>query len=230
MKRRNGKLYIVLLAALVAAVVLAWVLLRPSASEEPTTPDSSAAPGTFDLDHGVELVKAGRYSGQYVEDGSDEIVQDILAITIKNGGDQDIQLGRVVLTASDGRTFAFDFTTLPAGESLSILESERQAYDPNLKIVSAALNNVALFSQPMSLCGDVFELTLGDGSIGVKNISGKAISGGRVFYKNVSGSALVGGITYMTTVPALAAGEEAVLPAGHFRLSGSRLMFATYAE
>ena len=64
----------------------------------------------------------------------------------------------------------------------------------------------------------------------MKNVSGRALGGGRVFYKSISGGGLVGGITYMVTLPALAAGQEVTLPAGHFSLSGSRLMFTTYAE
>ena len=180
--------------------------------------------------HGCRAGCRSRCSGPFVEDGSDRPMETIAAVTLENRGGDDIQLGRVTVAAEDGASYSFEFTTLPAGESLSVLEVNGAAYDPAHGIIGAALDNVALFSQPMSLCGDVFELSLADGSIGVKNISGKAISGGRVFYKSISGSALVGGITYMTTVPALDAGEEVTLSAGHFSLSGSRLMFATYAE
>ena len=228
MKKGNkGKLYIGLAAAAVAVAVLALVL-RPGTDAAPDA--DPAVPATIEMSHGVVLTHIGAYTGPFVEDGSDRPMENIAAVTLENRGGDDIQLGRVTVAAEDGASYSFEFTTLPAGESLSVLEVNGAAYDPAHGIIGAALDNVALFPGPLTLCSDVFELSLADGSIGVKNISGKAISGGRVFYKSISGSALVGGITYMTTVPALDAGEEVTLSAGHFSLSGSRLMFATYAE
>lgn len=223
----KGNLYIALAAVVVVAALA--LFLRPGGGDSPAVSEP-AAPTVLEMDHGVVLTNVGRYSGAFVEDGSDTPVADVLAITVENRGETDIQLGRVTLTAKDGQTYTFDFTTLPAGESLSVLESGRKTWQEGLEIVSAALDHVALFARPLSLCPEVYELSLADGSITVRNVSGRAVSGGRVFYKSIAAGELVGGITYMTTVPALEAGAETTLNAGHFSLSGSRLMFVTYAE
>ena len=210
---------------ILAAVVILLILLGGGSGKK-SEPD----PDWISLGEELYLVKVDRYSGMYLEDGSDTIVQDIMAITVVNNGEEAVQLGNVEVRSAQGQVYSFEFTTLFPGEQMVVLERNRAAYDPALEVAYAGVTMVARFQQAPELHEDVLEVSCADQAITVKNVSGETFNGGRVFYKNVSGDLLIGGITYMATVPALTEDEEVTLFAGHYTVDGSRLMFVTYAE
>ena len=199
-------------------------------TQEPVQEQPQEQTNTQNMSNSLQLVQTGRYSGMFVEDGSDELVQDILAITVENTGEKTVQLASLTLTAKSGEIYEFELTTLPPGEKLAVLEKNRAPYDSSMEIASVQSGDVIVFDEEPTLCEDVLEFSCADRSVTVKNISDKDISGGRVFYKSVSGNTLVGGITYMLTIPALRAGQETTLSAGHYLDGASRLIFATYAN
>lgn len=223
-KTKDKKLLFAAAGLVLVAVVVLLVLFGQGKGEEEPAQDA------MDLGQGISLVEVRRYSGMYLEDGSDTIVQDVLAILVENTGEEAVQLATVELHTVDGQLYTFEFTTLLPGEQMLVLEKNRAAYDPTLQVVYAMTNGVAIFAEEPSMHSDVLELSTSDGAITVKNVSGDDFAGGRVFYKNVSGDLLIGGITYMATVPALQEGQEVTLSAVHYTDSGSRLMFVTYAE
>lgn len=212
-----------------AAAVLFFAgvgIFVPYAGESAETPEPQPEAGV-DLGSGLSVVQVGRYSGLYVEDGSDEIVQDVLAVTVENTGEQTLRLAHITVTDTAGTQYAFELTTLPPGEKLIALELSRAPSLPDLSIADIRLDEVILFDQPPTLQEDVLSFACTQSNIGVKNISEERIAGGHVFYKQDSGSALVGGITFMVAIPELHPGEEVSLYAGHYYEGASRLMFAT---
>ena len=192
---------------------------------------ANAAPVNFPLNlgSGVYVTAIAPFSGLYVEDGADDMVENVCRIALENSGTETIQLMDVVLTDRAGAEYAFRVTTLLPGATMTVQEQNRAGYDPAMDIVEARTENVALFDEPLSLHEDILAITTGDYSITVENVSGEDFAGGRVFYKTVVDGIYQGGITYMITIPELSAGESVQRDSLHFLQSRSELMFVTYA-
>ena len=161
-----------------------------------------------------------------MEDGTDEVVSGILMIIVKNTGEKAVQYAEITLP--DSGAF-FTLSTLPAGESVVLLEQTRMAYTGNEDVTQAAASNMAVFSEPLSLCEDKLQLQILDGALNVINISGQDIEGDVViYYKNAASDLYYGGITYRVRIEGgLKADEVKQIMADHFSASGSKVMFVT---
>lgn len=178
----------------------------------------------------LSLIKASRYAGYFVEDGSDDTVSDIMAITVRNDGDKTVQYAHIILTLGEA-AYEFDVTTLPAGASAQLLELSRQPMPDSIDGMTAEVSTCVLFNTEPSMCEDVFGIETQDTAITVTNNSGIDITGQiYVYYKIAYGDLYMGGITYRVSVSGLKAGESATCYAGHFSTGYSKLMFVSYVQ
>ena len=182
------------------------------------------------MDGLVTVEKVGRYAGIFVEDGSDEIVSDVFAITVVNNSDKMLQYAQVVITCG-GEEYTFDMSTIPAGARAQVLEKDKKALPEDLSGAQTVLTTVTEFQEAPSTYPEVFELTPFEYSVNIKNISKSNISGDvYVYYKTKVGDLYMGGITYRAKVSDLASGEEKSAYASHFYGSDSEILFVTYAK
>lgn len=182
------------------------------------------------MDGLVTVEKVGRYAGIFVEDGSDEIVSDVFAITVVNNSDKMLQYAQVVITCG-GEEYTFDMSTIPAGARAQVLEKNKKALPEDLSDAQTVLTTVTEFQEAPSTYPEVFELTPFEYSVNIKNVSKSDISGDvYVYYKTKVGDLYMGGITYRAKVTDLAAGEEKSAYASHFYGSDSEILFVTYAK
>lgn len=251
--RRPRWVYILLAAAVILVVDLILFLALRDRQAQPEIPEVSSETVTeavsaqeaqpqqppavagetreedirFSLDFGLEITAVGAYTGAYVEDGSNEVVSDVLMITVKNGGEDFIQYGEICLETAEGEA-KFSLSTLLPGETAVLLEQSRMTHQ-GAAVSSARTENVALFSEKPTLCEDKLEIGVLDGAINVTNISGAPIEGDVViYYKNYSGGLYYGGITYRVRLEGgMEAGEIRQLMTEHFSAAGSRVVFVT---
>ena len=234
-KQKNNRwLLIVLGAAAVAAVC--FLLLRPEQETPPAQEEAQQSgiqieqvqKAEIALPYDLVLQDIGSYTGLYMEDGSNEVLSDILMIVARNDGEKTVQYAEILMS-DDAQTAQFTLTTLPPGESVVLLEQSRMAYDGGREVTEIEVSQIALFPEEPTLCEDKLELQPLNGMLKITNISGGDISGDVVvYYKNSSADMLYGGITYRVTIAGgLKAGESRQVPAGHLSQSGSRIMFAT---
>ena len=182
------------------------------------------------LGEGIELQALSGYQGPYVEDGTDDIVSDVLAITVRNDGDKTVQYAHIILTQGE-TAYEFDVTTLPVGASAQLLELSRQPMPDNTDGMTAQVTACAVFDTEPTMCEDVFQIEMQDTAITITNNSGSDITGQiYVYYKIAYGDLYMGGITYRVGTAGLKAGESTTCYAGHFSTDYSKLMFATYVQ
>ena len=182
------------------------------------------------LGSGLSLMSASRYAGAFVEDGTDDIVSDVLAITIRNDGDKTVQYAHIILTQGEA-AYEFDVTTLPVGASVQLLELSRQPMPDSTDGMTAEVSACAVFDTEPSLCEDVFRIETQDTAITITNNSDSDITGQiYVYYKIAYGDLYMGGITYRVGAAGLKAGESTTCYAGHFSTDYSKLMFVTYVQ
>lgn len=248
-KKKSKKQLLILLLAIICVLTIALIcvdqkdptnlsnsestVLNPQTSgkdienstEYTEIPEESVKNLTM-LEGNLKICEISSYMGSYVEDGSDEYVENIMMLILENQGDNYIQLANVTIN----HQYVFEFTTLFPGEKVMILEKNRSAYVENMEITSAELHNVAVFHEIPTMCEELLEIDVKDGMIHISNISENDFQGGKLFYKNVLNDQYLGGITYFSTIPKLEQGQSIKLSANHFQEDSSKLLFVTYGK
>lgn len=187
--------------------------------EQPTTdvslPDDANNQTAF-LGRDLYITHVGNYTGAYMEDGSDEVVSDVLMIILKNEGDMPLQLARITLEYADF-TANFEATNVPAGEMVVLLEKNRHEYVSD-NFYGAAATDVVFFQKDMSLQEDKLKITGANGSLTVENLTNEEMGEIYIYYKNSASDGLFyGGITYRTRVAAgLKPGKSTTVTTGHY--------------
>lgn len=239
--RKDPKGILLLLTAvliLALTVALVWLLAGREnglGAQKPSGPQTQTYPirventekVNINLGYGMQLVDVGKYSGIYMEDGTNDIVSNQLMVVVQNQGTQDIQYAEIEMPIGD-KTAYFKMSTLPVGETVVLLEQERMMYTGE-KVTLAISKNVVLFEEPMSLQRDTFELKAMNGAINITNTTNSDIEGDVViYYKNYASGKLYGGVTYRSMIKGgIKAGEIKQIQAQHYDPSISRIMFVT---
>lgn len=255
-KNKSGKrtvlwtIIVIEVIILLAALLVWWAFAydggstEPTVPEEPITPETSATVpqvtvpeptieeivdiGGTSIDNDLIIRNIGAYTGAFVEDGTNDIVSGVLMLVVANNGEEAVQYAEITLPTENGDA-KFTLSTLPVGESVVLLEQNRMAYTGDEDATLATADNVAFFSEPLSLHEEKLKLQILDGAINVTNISGEDIDGDIViYYKNAATDLYYGGITYRVRIEGgMQADEIKQIMASHFSDSGSKVMFVT---
>lgn len=199
-------------------------------STEATAPESEPEKPEILLE-AIEITSFDSYTGPFVEDGSDDTVENILAITVKNNTPQTLQYAEATLLFGD-TTAQFAFSTLRPGESVMVLEKNRLEYVEGMEPSSYQFDNVIYFTEEPTLCADKISISALDGAFNVRNISGENLTGNiAIYYKNKTAQGYLGGITYRTVIQGgMAKDEIKQIMVNHFQVDESQIMFADYTE
>lgn len=181
--------------------------------------------------NGISVVSVDSITGMYVEDGSDDVLSDILTVTFRNDADVTLQYAKLILSIGE-EDYVFDISTVPPGQSVRAMEINRKSLVSADGDVSLNQENIVWFNEEPSMCEDVLSVEQSSNGIVLKNISSDTITAPvYVFYKNYVDDVLIGGITYRTgTDKDIKPGKTVVLSAGHFDPEVSQLMFITYGS
>lgn len=183
----------------------------------------------FTFAEGISISSIYKYAGMFMEDGTNEVVQDVMMLIVRNDTAQDLQLARFEVDYSD-YTAQFEVTNLPAGQSVVALEQNRRAYSDD-SYQDVKIKDVVFFAEPMSLCENQVKLTGGEGYIDVENISEDTLGLVYIYYKNSAKDILYGGITYRVKLDTgLEPGEITRVTTGHYSPENSTILLVQIAE
>ena len=211
-----------------ALAVVATMLLTMAAcgEKEPDPTGSSQTTAVTEIPQGVQsqtaflgnnlyITDIGKYTGVYMEDGSDEFVSDVMMVVLKNESESPLQLARINLQFAEF-TANFEVTNLPAGESVVLLEKNRHAYVEE-SYIRATADNVAFFREPMNLREDQVKLSGVNGAITVENLTDQVMGEIYIYYKNSATDLYYGGITYRARVDSgLKPGKQTTVMTNHY--------------
>lgn len=245
MKKNKSKVkpvHLVIMMALILAVI--WFViglgvrqeqnsgLETSGGQVTDVTGDEDMTANFNLENGLEITEIGTYSGTFMEDGSDEEVQDVLMIKVTNTSDTVLQYTEIVLKEESGEEARFALSTLPPNETVVVLEATRKEFKESVNYVSAEAQDVVFFNEGISMHSDKLELGGLEGAFNIKNISEEDITGDvYIYYKNYEEDLFYGGITYRAKVEGgIKAGEIKQVMTKHYDPETCMVMFVTIGE
>lgn len=228
-KKENSKKKYVIISTVLIVLIVTCVLTLVKCTDF-FNKDEEKTDSYINLGEGIKISSIGSYNGMFVEDGSNEKLEDILSIVVVNTNENDLQYAEIYLKY-ENYTAEFTVSNLPSGESAMLFEKKR-AKSREEKPDIYLMENSVFFQTKMDAKNDIIEISGVNGVANIKNISDKDIVGEIVIdYKNYSNNMFYGGITYRITVSGgLKAGEIKQTNAGHFSPSNSRIMSVNIIE
>lgn len=190
--------------------------------------DSKVTPnGALFLTDGIYVTDIEKYSGEYVEDGSNDNVKNIISATVINTSETSYQLVEFSLTFPQG-TYHFSVKSLLAHSKVKVLEKDRNFIPSRTDEVRGAVETIIPFTENPTVHLEELEITFADSIINVKNITDKPINDIYVYYKGVRDDIFFGGITYRVSVGTVNPGEITQVMSENFKADSSRIIFATF--
>ena len=180
-------------------------------------------------DSNLIIEKVGSYTGNYLEDGSDEPIEKVAAIIISNTSDKMLQVGDITFKVSDKENATFRVTNLLPHTSALVLESNKRKYSD--KDDYSYGNVVNAYLDAPDLLEDKFEVIKENGNLKLKNKTDKTYKKVYVYYKYVqSGGAFMGGITYRVPFENIEGKKTVTSVANHFSANTSAIVDVQIAE
>lgn len=155
------------------------------------------------------------FSGQFVEDGRDELVENVAAILVKNDSDQFLDLATLTYDI-DGQMATFIVTGLPAGKSAWVMEATRMQATHDS--VFTYVDCISSFKSEVLLVTTKVTITAEGNMLTATNNTDQTLEDVCVYYRNVhSDGNYFGGITYLVSFGTLEPGQSAQSMAGHYK-------------
>lgn len=190
---------------------------EPDAAAKPTAPDSTTKPpNSTSNPTGQKLTcdRIARFTGKFVEDGSDIPVENVLAVLITNQTDEYLDLANLEFDV-DGEKATFIVTGLPAGRSAWVMEATGMTVSEDA--VCEYQGSATSFRDDVIASAEEVEIHTGDNLLQAENKTSRTLEDVFVYYKIVhSDGNYFGGITYMVTFGTLRPGETVEKIAGHY--------------
>lgn len=227
----------VLLIAAAVTVAVAVVLREapPAETEIPATaspvPETDPAMGDLaDLGNGLVLSSLSSVAAQFPEDGSDELLLDLLCAEVRNDSAAMLQISHVSVTVN-GIEYLFELTNLPAGATMRVYEKNRATAPAVMDSMEAECRFASFYETAPSPDMEGLSVAPAERGIAVGNLTDTSLEQTvYVYYKTVVDGVYVGGITYRVRVDGLAAGETVTVYAPHATAEHTEIMFVEYGN
>lgn len=162
------------------------------------------------------------YSGQYVEDGRDELVTNVAAILVTNRSGKFLDLATLTFMI-DGREASFRVSGLPAGRSAWVLEASRMTATQSSTFTFVDM--VTGFRENVISSTDKLSITCIGNLVTATNKSDIKLEDVFVYYRVLhSDGNYLGGITYVIDFGTLEPGQSVEKLAGHFSAEHARIV------
>lgn len=154
------------------------------------------------------------FSGQFVEDGRDELVENVAAIRVTNHSEQYLEFSTLIYEIN-GQTATFVATGLPPGKSAWVMEKSRMIIDNGSEFHYQG--STTSFKADVGSTSDQIEITSDGNMLTATNKSKKEMENIVVYYKVLHDDGnFFGGITYVVDFGNVKAGESKKTLAGHY--------------
>lgn len=213
MKKRNIAAVVIIVSAIVLIVV--GIILITDAKKDGKQPSSvpyGKAQLGVTVDSWLKIIEIDEYYGR-------------LAVVAENVSDDDVEYAVLTVKTAD-ETLSFNVSAVLSGAKVVLLCNEAVKSDPYEVYTSWQIKDKVLFENPPVMNEDEIELSILDGSVSIKNISGKDIESDIVvYYKDKKEDLLNGSVTYKFSVDALKEGAQTYVKAPELNEKNCQIIF-----
>lgn len=197
--------------------------------DDETKADTGKTVETVLSDSNLIVESIGSYTGNFIEDGSDETIKAVTALVISNISDKMLQVGDITFQVNDKETASFRVTNLLPHTSVLVLETNKRTYSDKDDYSYGTVVN-AYLDKP-DLMKKVFKITKENGKLVLKNKTDKSYKKVYVYYKYAqTGGAFLGGITYRVPFENVEGKKSVSSVANHFNANTSVIVDVQIAE
>ena len=215
------KLFIIGLSVLSVILLFVPAFQLISSREKETQTNSSTDNNNVQLgvtvDSWLKIIEIDEYYGN-------------LAVVVENVSDNDIEYA-LLTDKTRENTLTFNVSALLSGTKAVLLCNEEVGKNAEEDYTGWQTENLIYFENPPSIDTDKLDISLADGSISVKNISGEDINSDIViFYKDKKDDLVNGSVTYKTRVKGLKAGSQTYLKTPELNENNCQIIFTAYDD
>ena len=154
------------------------------------------------------------FSGQFVEDGRDELVENVAAMLVTNNSDQYLDLATLIYDIN-GETATFVVTGLPAGKSAWVMEKSGLVIAGDAKFTYKG--STTSFRGDVIASTDKITITSDGNMLTAVNNTNETMENVVAYYKTIhTDGNYFGGITYLVDFGTIEPGASSETMAGHY--------------
>lgn len=167
-------------------------------------------------DIGVEIVSVGKYTGPFTDNGTNDAVEDVLAVVVRNTTDQVVSFSTFTVNYAPEKFCTFSPTNLPANQSALVFTVSEPVKYEDVKQFKIT-DSMSVLADGLPMIEDIVGVDFVDGQFIITNKTGDDIGDVYVRYKNcVEGNAYLGGITFSVVAMDMTAYETRKVDAKDF--------------
>lgn len=193
---------------------------QPPPTEAPDKTEPQKPPATEPADE--ELVSGdiscdefGRFTGQFVEDGRDELVTNVAVVKVTNRSDRFLDFATITLSI-DGKAATFVVSGLPAGRSAWVMEINRMTIGTSASF--EMVNCISSFRDDVVAESPKVSITANGNMLTATNNSNQTLEDVFVYYRALhTDGNFLGGVTYRVNFGTLEPGQSVEALAGHYK-------------
>ena len=170
----------------------------------------------------------GIFSGQFLEDGRDELVKNVATVLVTNRTDRFLDFATLTFDI-DGQTATFILSGLPAGRSAWVMEATRMTATSSS--VFTYQNCVNSFRDDVTASTDKVTISSDGNMLTAVNNTSEPLKDVFVYYRTLhTDGNFLGGITYRADFGTLEPGASVETMAGHFNKETSEIVRVGWRE
>lgn len=153
----------------------------------------------------------------------------VMCAVVENVSDSDIEYTLLTATAK-GENAEFVLSVLPKGESAILFERNKKKYSDAFLNAAWSSENEILFSEPLSVKEETFEIQCTDGALFIKNKSKENVDGTiYICYKSVIDGNLSGSVSFRMKTGNIKSGETKQLFSDNVK-KNSKVIYVKYGS
>lgn len=172
---------------------------------------------------GLSIIAVGTYSGEYVEDGTDEELENVGALILQNISDKMLQIAEIEISINGEDTALFRITNLPSEGMVLALDMNRLTCQA--ESTAEKSSEAVRFFDEVPMNEELFEAEGTEGRLTLKNLSEDTYDKVYVYYKTeIDDGLYLGGITYRIPFEEIEGKTQIETDAGHYSPNKSEIV------
>ena len=202
---------------LIILVVISVFAVTQLMDDKSTSTNVDEIETVVNIDGWLKITKIYEYNGR-------------LAVVAENVSDVDVEYA-LLTVKSRNNSFTFNISVLLRETKVILICNEAVGFDSNEIYTGWKTENIVNFNKTPVMNDDKIEISVTDGSISIKNVSGNDITSDiLIYYKQKQDNVLNGSATHRIRISGLKAGAQTYVKADSLNENNCQIIFTEYDD